>query len=110
MSGLLKNIDVIISRAGASSISEVLALKVPAILIPSPYVANNHQVLNARSLSNHNAAIMIEESNLNNSELFSSIDKCLDKQYSKKLKDNMDKLSIMDSSTRIYNIIKDLIK
>ena len=39
-----------------------------------------------------------------------SIDKCLDKEYSKVLKDNMKKLSINDSSTKIYNIIKDIIK
>ena len=110
MSGLLKNIDVIISRAGASSISEILALKVPAIIIPSPYVANNHQVLNALSLSNSNAAIMIEEKNLNNEILFNSIDRCLDSNFSDKLKENMSKLSINDSSTKIYNIIKDLIK
>ena len=110
MSGLLKSIDVIISRAGASSISEILALKVPAIIIPSPYVANNHQVLNALSLSNSNAAIMIEEKDLNNEILFNSIDRCLDSNFSDKLKENMSKLSINDSSTKIYNIIKDLIK
>lgn len=110
MSGLLKSVDVIISRAGASSLSEIIALKVPSIIIPSPYVANNHQLFNALSLKNNNACIMIEEKDLNKDILISSIDKCLDEEFSKKLKNNMEKLSVKDSSTRIYNILKDLIK
>lgn len=110
MSGLLKSIDVIVSRAGASSLSEILALSIPAIIIPSPYVANNHQVINALSLSKENACIMIEEKDLNKDILNESINKCLDNIFSKKLKDNMKKLSINNSSTLIYNTIKNLIK
>ena len=110
MCGLLKSVDVVVSRAGATSLSEILALKVPAIIIPSPYVANNHQYYNAKSLSDSNQCIMIEEKNLNYKVLCDSIDKCLDKSFKKELMNNMDKLSIKDSSTRIYNIIKDLIK
>ena len=110
LSGLLKSVDVIVSRAGASSLSEILALRIPSIIIPSPYVANNHQYYNALSLSENNACIMIEEKDLNESILNESIDKCLDKEYSIKLKSNMDKLSIKNSSTMIYNIIKDIIK
>ena len=110
MSGLLKDVDLVISRAGATSISEILALNVPAILIPSPYVANNHQYYNALSLEKENACIMIEESILDKKILSDSIDKCLDNEYSNILKDNMKKLSILDSSTKIYNIIKEIIK
>ena len=50
LAGLMKNAYLIISRAGASTISEILALKIPSILIPSPYVANNHQYYNALDL------------------------------------------------------------
>lgn len=110
MSGLLKNTDLIVSRAGASSLSEILALKVPSIIIPSPYVANNHQYYNALSISDNNACIMIEEKDLNSNILNKSIDKCLDEKYSKTLKNNMEKLSISDSSTKIYKILKNLIK
>ncbi len=110
LTGLLKSTDVIVSRAGASSISEIIALNIPAILIPSPYVANNHQYYNALSLKENKSCIMIEEKDLNKDILNESIDKCLDKEYSKVLKDNMKKLSINDSSTKIYNIIKDIIK
>ena len=110
MVGLLKSVDVIVSRAGASSLSEILALRLPSIIIPSPYVANNHQYYNALSLKNNNACIMIEEKNLNKDILSDSIDKCLDIEFSNKLKNNMDNLYIKNSSTKIYDIIKDIIK
>ena len=110
MVGLLKSVDVIVSRAGASSLSEILALRLPSIIIPSPYVANNHQYYNALSLKNNNACIMIEEKDLNKDILSDSIDKCLDIEFSNKLKNNMDNLYIKNSSTKIYDIIKDIIK
>lgn len=110
MSGLLKNTDVIVSRAGPSSLSEILALKVSSIIIPSPYVANNHQYYNALSLKENDACIMIEEKNLNKDILSDSINKCLDIDFKRKIKNNMSKLSVQDSSTRIYNIIKEIIK
>jgi len=109
MSGLLKNVDVIVSRAGASSISEIVALKIPSIIIPSPYVANNHQYYNALSLKENNACIMIQEKDLNKDILMNSIDKCLDDKFSKTLKENMKKLEINDSSLIIYNVLKDMI-
>ena len=61
MTRLLKKTDVIVSRAGASTLSEIIALKIPSILIPSPYVPNNHQYKNALDLVNNDACILIEE-------------------------------------------------
>lgn len=110
MSALLKDVDVIVSRAGASSLSEILALKVPSVIIPSPYVANNHQYYNALSLSENNACIMIEEKDLNTKILSESIEKCLDKNFATNMKKNMDNLIVKDSSTEIYNIIKNITK
>ena len=57
--------DIIISRAGASSISELCIVGKPVIFIPSPNVAEDHQSKNAYSLVNKKAAIMIEEKNIN---------------------------------------------
>lgn len=110
MTGLLKNIDVIVSRAGASSLSEILALKIPNIIIPSPYVANNHQYYNALMLKNSGVSIMIEEKDLNKDILITSIDKCLDQEYRKKLKSNMENMCVKNSSSKIYEIIKNMIK
>ena len=56
--------DLVISRAGASSISEIQALSKPSILIPSPNVAENHQFHNAMALAKNDGAVLIEEKDL----------------------------------------------
>ena len=56
--------DVVISRAGAMSISELALMKKAAVLIPSPYVADNHQYKNAMALQNKHAGICVEEHTL----------------------------------------------
>lgn len=56
--------DIVISRAGASSISEIQALNKPSILIPSPNVAENHQFHNAMALVKNEGAVLIEEKDL----------------------------------------------
>ena len=57
--------DLIISRAGASSLSELMAVLKPAILVPSPYVAEDHQTKNAQALVRANAAVLLPEQHLN---------------------------------------------
>lgn len=111
LSGLMKNADVIVSRAGASSLSEIIALKKLSIIIPSPYVANNHQFFNALDIANKHAAIMIEESSLTPQILKSQINKLLtDKEMQINMKLNLGKMQKNDSSTIIYNVIKEMIK
>jgi UDP-N-acetylglucosamine--N-acetylmuramyl-(pentapeptide) pyrophosphoryl-undecaprenol N-acetylglucosamine transferase len=56
--------DLVLTRAGATSIAEILTLGVPAILVPSPNVAENHQYHNAKSLADKGAAILLEDKNL----------------------------------------------
>ncbi len=56
--------DLVIARAGASTISELAALGLPSLLIPSPNVAENHQYHNAKSLSDFGAAVLMEDKNL----------------------------------------------
>lgn len=57
--------DLMVARAGATTIAELLALGIPSILVPSPNVAENHQFFNAKSLSDKNAAILIEDNMIN---------------------------------------------
>ena len=73
MPSLMHATDLIVSRAGASTLAELTALGVPAILIPSPYVAANHQEYNARELENNHAAKMILEKDLTGEKLISTI-------------------------------------
>ena len=110
MPSLMKTTDLMITRAGASTISEILAIGVPSIFIPSPYVTNNHQYKNAIDLVNKNAGLVLEEKDLNKENLIKMIDDTLnDKEKYENIKKNLHELAIFDSSTRIYNILKDLI-
>ncbi len=65
--------DLVISRAGASSISEIQALSKPSILIPSPNVAENHQFHNAMALAKNEGAVLIEEKDLDGNFLAQKI-------------------------------------
>ena len=110
LAGIMKNTTLMVTRAGASTLSEILSLNVPSILIPSPYVPNNHQYKNALSLVNNDAALMIEEKDLNVDVLINSVDKLInDKNTQNKMKKELDKLAIKDSSTIIYNELKKII-
>ena len=57
--------DLLLARAGATTISEILVLGVPSILVPSPNVAENHQYYNAKSLSDNKAAVLLKDDELN---------------------------------------------
>ncbi len=64
MSSAYAESDLVVCRAGATTLAELTVCKKPAILIPFPAAADNHQVVNARSLVDAGAAVMIEERNL----------------------------------------------
>ena len=57
--------DLVVSRAGAGAISELAVVKKPCILIPFPFAADDHQLKNARALSHKNAALLIEDKEVN---------------------------------------------
>lgn len=107
---LLKDTDLIVSRAGASTIAEITAIGLPAILVPSPYVTGNHQYLNAKELSDAGACSIIEEKDFSSKNIINEIDKVFDnKEEYSKMKDNSKKLGITDSATKIYDEIKKII-
>lgn len=111
LAGLMKDAYLLISRAGASTISEILALKIPSILIPSPYVANNHQYYNALDLVNMKVAELIEEKNLTTDLIQVSINELVNNSGKyQELKNNLEKLNTKESSTIIYEQIKELLK
>jgi UDP-N-acetylglucosamine--N-acetylmuramyl-(pentapeptide) pyrophosphoryl-undecaprenol N-acetylglucosamine transferase len=56
--------DMLLARAGATTIAEILVLGIPSVLVPSPNVAENHQYYNAKSLADRNAAILIEDNKI----------------------------------------------
>lgn len=110
MPSVMKVTDLMVTRAGASTMSEITVLEVPAIFVPSPYVTNNHQYKNAMDLVENNAGIILEEKDLTGESLINLIDKTInDKDKLLDMKKNLKKLAVKDSSTRIYNILKELI-
>lgn len=111
LAGLMRNCDLIVTRAGASTMSEILALNLPAIFIPSPYVANNHQYYNALEIVKNNAGLMIEETDLNGEVLFKMVTDLLsDKKKYEIMKMNLKNLGKTDSSDIIVSELKELLK
>lgn len=74
---VMANCDLAVVRAGATTLAEITAIGIASILIPSPYVPNNHQFHNAMSLKNADAAVVIEEKDLNAALLQRTIDELM---------------------------------
>lgn len=110
MVSLLKKTDCLVSRAGASTLSEIASLNIPSILIPSPYVTENHQYKNAMDLVNKQAAMILEESELKSDELLRLVEKILnDKVFTNELKNNLKAFEVKNSASIIYDEIVKLV-
>ncbi|SER63749.1 undecaprenyldiphospho-muramoylpentapeptide beta-N-acetylglucosaminyltransferase [Salipaludibacillus aurantiacus] len=109
MPAILNEVDLLVARAGATTLAEITALGLPSVLIPSPYVTNNHQEKNARSLEKENAAKVILESEMAPDRLFKEIDDILsDRDKWTSMKEGALKLGRPDASADIERIIKSL--
>ncbi|MBI5237173.1 MAG: undecaprenyldiphospho-muramoylpentapeptide beta-N-acetylglucosaminyltransferase [Deltaproteobacteria bacterium] len=75
MAGAYNSADLVVCRAGATSIAEITALGLASILIPYPFAADDHQTVNARCLSEHGASVMIRQDKLTGSALADTIRK-----------------------------------
>lgn len=103
--------DVVVSRAGAITLSEIQAMGKPAILIPSPNVAENHQYHNAMALVNAGAADIIEEKDLTDTIVTEKLDSMLlNADKLKEYSENSRKMAIIDANERIYSVIKKVLK
>lgn len=101
--------DLVIGRAGASSLSEIEATGKASVLIPSPNVAENHQYHNAMALVNNNAAKILEEKDLTPESLIATVDTLTsDPAVLRTLGANAKKMAVMDSAKEICNILMEL--
>ena len=102
--------DFVISRAGASSVSELSIVGKPVLFIPSPNVAEDHQTKNAKSVVDKNGALMIKESELD--ENFNSVftDLVANAKLQKQLSENIKKLAKVHATKDIVDEIVKLIK
>ncbi len=111
MARCLSAADLVICRAGASSLSEFQVMGKPSILIPSPNVAENHQYHNAMALVNNDAAVIIEEKDLTGEALTKAIkDLIFDNKRLSQIGANAKEMAITDATDRIINVIGEIIR
>jgi UDP-N-acetylglucosamine--N-acetylmuramyl-(pentapeptide) pyrophosphoryl-undecaprenol N-acetylglucosamine transferase len=93
--------DIVISRAGASSVSELCNLGMPCILVPSPNVAEDHQTKNAMALVNKEAAILVKDSEASEKLVKNAVELINDKSKQEKLSGNIGKMAFHNSANVI---------
>lgn len=109
--GLMKDADLIVTRSGASTIAEITSIGLPAIMVPSPYVTNNHQYVNAKSLEDDGACIILKEEDFDKNSLVNLLDKTInDKKKLNSMRNALLKRGVTDSATRIYEEIIKLVR
>jgi UDP-N-acetylglucosamine--N-acetylmuramyl-(pentapeptide) pyrophosphoryl-undecaprenol N-acetylglucosamine transferase len=109
MSKAFSAADIVISRAGAIAISELCSLGKTCILVPSPHVAEDHQKKNAMALVEKNAAILVEEKNINTA-LFTELEFLInDPEKQKQLAENCKKMDQPRAAQKIVDLVEDLI-
>lgn len=103
--------DVVLCRAGASTISELTALGKPTVMVPSPYVTNNHQEKNARLLEKHGGAVVITEPESTGDGLYKAVEAILsDNEKRTSMAQAMKELGIPDATARIYDTVMALVR
>ena len=111
MAPVMRAADLVICRAGASTISEITALATPAILVPSPYVTNNHQEKNARILEQHGGAVVLLEADASGEALYRAASGILrDPQRQADMSRGMAELGIRDATRRLYDTVMSIRK
>ncbi len=102
--------DLVVGRAGAITVSEITAMGKAAVLIPSPYVAHNHQEYNARYLEKNGAAKVILESELSGKTLSDAIASVLgNRETLAKMQKDSKKIGITDACETIFSEVKKLV-
>lgn len=98
--------DLVISRAGAMTLSELARMGLPSVLVPSPYVADNHQYLNAKTLADAGAAVLVEEKTLPDGRLTNTVETLLpDREGLKKMSGQVKLFAGTDANRRIWEDI-----
>ena len=109
MAVVMRAADLVLCRAGASTISELTALGVPALIVPSPYVTNNHQEKNARVLEAAGGAVVLLEQDSSGQALFQAACGILhDEDRRAEMEKAMSALGIRDATERIYATVLEI--
>lgn len=102
--------DLVVSRAGASSISELQLLGKPCILVPSPNVAEDHQTKNALALVNRNAAIMVSDAECTEKLVKTIIETVNNEEILSSLSENISRMALHNAAEHIVDKVFEIIK
>ena len=111
MPALMSACDLMISRAGASTLAELAVTATPAILIPSPNVTENHQYHNAKLIEQHGGAVVITEDELTANLLYDSVKRIIsNRETMENMRRGQQTLAIYDVCDRIYEQLRRICK
>ncbi len=101
--------DLAVTRSGATTLAEITALGVPALLVPSPNVVNNHQYFNARLLSDAGAAVLIEEKDFDHRRLQKEINRLLaEPLLLKQMSRQSRQMGVTDAAEKLYRCLQEV--
>ncbi len=107
MGDVISAADLVISRAGAGSIAEIIRCRAPSIMIPYPYAADNHQQANALAHEKHGACVVVDQDHLDS--LYSEVKELLFNDWMlSKFKSNLERLEKFDSASKIAEDLVEL--
>jgi UDP-N-acetylglucosamine--N-acetylmuramyl-(pentapeptide) pyrophosphoryl-undecaprenol N-acetylglucosamine transferase len=101
--------DVVISRSGALSVSELCIAKKPCILVPSPNVAEDHQTKNAKALADKDAALLVPDKDAKEKLVDEALKLVFDEQLAAKLSENIARLAKPNATQEIVEVIENII-
>ena len=111
MPSVMARADLVLSRAGASTIAELTAIGKPAVLVPSPYVTNNHQEENAKQLQKAGGAVMLQEKECTGKILYETVSSLIaDKDKLKRMSNAQKSLAALNAAEKIVEIILENVK
>lgn len=110
MAEVLATVDAVLARSGATTLAEITALGLPAILVPSPNVTNDHQTKNAKALTDANGAILLKDNELNGENMLKAMDDLLlHPEQLEQMKQASLAQGVLNSSERLYQLMQDVI-
>ncbi|MDO4680379.1 MAG: undecaprenyldiphospho-muramoylpentapeptide beta-N-acetylglucosaminyltransferase [Aerococcus sp.] len=111
MPEVLNAVSLVVSRSGATTLTELTALGKPSILIPSPNVTHNHQQFNAETLAHEDAAVMILERDLSPENLLQTLELLMqDAEQRQQMSKRAQKMGVPDAGDRMIQLIQSLVK
>ncbi len=101
--------DLAVTRSGATTLAEITALGIPALLVPSPNVVDNHQYYNARILSDRGAAVLIEEKDFDQIRLQKEIDRLIGTpELLEEMSECSKKMGVTDAAEKLYRCLQEV--